>query len=149
MPSPVSEGRDVRVGVVAAVERDGEVLFERRTADEEDGRLWGLLAGGKTAGESTVEAAKREVREETGLDFHPERVVALFDHDSHYGSGTAWTVVGLAGPADGDPAIDREPEKRDRLDWFPIDDPPAPLHPTTELFLDADDADGLHPGLER
>lgn len=59
MPSPLSEGRDVRVGVVAAVERDGAVLFERRTADEEDGKLWGLLAGGKHADESTVEAARR------------------------------------------------------------------------------------------
>ncbi|WP_232701476.1 NUDIX domain-containing protein [Halobacterium wangiae] len=147
MPSPVSEGRDVRVGVVAAVERDGEVLFERRTAAEEDERLWGLLAGGKTARETTVEAARREVREETGLDFHPERVVALFDHDSHYGSGTSWTVVGVAGPADGEPDLEREPGKRDRLEWFSLDAPPEPLHPTTDLFLDAYESDRLHPGL--
>ncbi|MFB6072349.1 MAG: NUDIX hydrolase [Halobacterium sp.] len=147
MPAPVSEGRDVRVGVVAAVERDGRVLFERRTADAESRPLWGLPAGGKTAAESTVEAARREVREETGLAFRPDRVVALFDHDSHYGPGTTWTVVGLAGPADGDPDPDQEPEKRDRLEWFPIEDPPAPLHPTTELFLDAREADGLHPEL--
>lgn len=147
MPSPLSEGRDVRVGVVAAVERDGDVLFERRTADEEDGKLWGLLAGGKHADESTVEAARREVREETGLEFHPERVVALFDHESHYGTGTTWTVVGVAGPAHGDPDPEREPEKRDRLDWFPLADPPEPLHPTTELFLEAYESDGLHPEL--
>lgn len=147
MPSPISEGEDVRVGVVAAVERDGEVLFERRTVDEEAVNRWELFAGGKHADESTTAAARREVPEEAGLDFHPERVVALFDHESHFGSGTTWTVVGLAGRADGDPDPDREPDKRDRLEWFPLDDPPTPLHPTTELFLEAYDHDGLHPEL--
>ncbi|MXR19880.1 NUDIX hydrolase [Halobacterium bonnevillei] len=147
MPSPVSEGEDVRVGVLALVERGNRVLFERRTADEEATQYWGLLAGGKRADESTVAAAKREVREETGLAFHPERIVGLFDHESHYGSGTTWTVVALAGPADGDPDPDHEPGKRDRLSWFSLDDPPTPLHPTTELFLDARDADALHPEL--
>lgn len=147
MPSPVSEGEAVRVGVLSVVQRDGRVLFERRTADEESERYWGLLAGGKRADESTVDAAKREVREETGLDFHPERVVGLFDHESHYGTGTTWTVVALAGPAEGDPDPDREPGKRDRLEWFDLDDPPAPLHPTTELFFDARAAEGLHPQL--
>ncbi|WP_336036952.1 NUDIX domain-containing protein [Halobacterium yunchengense] len=147
MPSPVSEGTDVRVGVLALVERAGSVLFERRTADEDSERYWGLLAGGKTAAESTVDAARREVREETGLEFHPERVVGVFDHESHYDTGTTWTVVALAGPADGTPDTDREPGKRDRLDWFPVDDPPAPLHPTTALFYEARAADGLHPEL--
>ena len=147
MPSPRTEGRDVRVGVLALVERGDRVLFERRTVDADDRRLWGLLAGGKRAEETTVEAARREVREETGLTFHPERVVCVFDHDSHYDTGTAWTVVALAGPAGGDPDPDREPGKRDRLEWVSLDDPPAPLHPTTNLFLDAHENDALHPEL--
>lgn len=147
MPSPVSEGEAVRVGVLSLVERVGHVLFERRTTDEEAEQYWGLLAGGKRADESTVDAAKREVREETGLTFHPERVVGLFDHESHYDTGTTWTVVAVAGPADGDPDPDREPDKRDRLEWFGLDDPPEPLHPTTELFIEARAADALHPQL--
>jgi 8-oxo-dGTP pyrophosphatase MutT (NUDIX family) len=147
MPSPVSEGEAVRVGVLSLVERDGRVLFERRTADEEADQYWGLLAGGKRADESTVDAARREVREETGLDFHPEGVVALFDHESHYATGTTWTVVALAGPADGTPDPSREPDKRDRLEWLDLEDPPTPLHPTTELFYETRAADGLHPEL--
>lgn len=146
MPEP-DEGRLVRVGVMAFVRQGDDLLFERRTVDREDRHYWGLVAGGKQAGETTVEAVEREVREETGLRFRPSRVVGLVDHQSLYDDDTSWTVVGFEGRADGRPDEDREPEKRAALDWCPPDDPPRPLHPTTERMLETYRTDCLHLGL--
>ena len=71
----------LRVGVVAAVRRDdGRLLaFERRDLSGE----WQLPQGGMEVGETPVEAAWRELAEETGLD---ERQVELFDEYD------GWTV---------------------------------------------------------
>ena len=70
-----------RAGVVAVVRRtDGWLLaFERRDLSGE----WQLPQGGMEAGESPVEAAWRELAEETGLDDHQVELVDEYDE---------WTV---------------------------------------------------------
>lgn len=70
-----------RAGVIAVVRRsDGQVLaFERADLTGE----WQLPQGGIEAGESPVEAAWRELREETGLGKRHVRLV-----DEH----VDWTV---------------------------------------------------------
>ncbi len=71
----------LRAGVVAVVRRaDGSLLaFERQDLSGE----WQLPQGGMEIGESPVEAAWRELAEETGLD---ERQVELVDEYD------GWTV---------------------------------------------------------
>jgi dATP pyrophosphohydrolase len=58
--------------VVVVVRREDEFLALRRVPE----RLgyWSLVAGGVETGESPVEAARRELREETGLDAEVTRL---------------------------------------------------------------------------
>ncbi len=71
----------LRVGVVAVVRRDdGRLLaFER----SEPAGEWQLPQGGLQVGESPVEAAWRELAEETGLDERQVELVEEYD---------GWTV---------------------------------------------------------
>ncbi len=69
---------------VSAVIRDGRghVLLGRRA----DSREWGLPGGNVEIGESVVDAIRREVREETGLEVAAVRLVGVY-------SDPAWQVV--------------------------------------------------------
>jgi mutator protein MutT len=113
-------------GVVAVIRDDrGRVLVQRR---RDDGR-WGLPAGAIDPGETPAEALVREVREETGLEVRPERVLAVYGGPMlrhHYPNGDeaeylavvfACIVMGGAlRPVDGESL---------ELQWVAQDDLPA------------------------
>jgi 8-oxo-dGTP pyrophosphatase MutT (NUDIX family) len=59
------KANSIVVAVTAAVRnKNGELLMIERT----DNGLWALPGGAQDLGESEVEAARREVHEETGID---------------------------------------------------------------------------------
>lgn len=60
-----------------AVLRDGKILIVRRAAHDFLGGEYELPGGGVDEGEGIVEAALRELQEET--DLKPTRVLAMFD----------------------------------------------------------------------
>jgi len=61
---------DLHTVSVVAVAPDGRVLVLRRT--EKRGGHWQPVTGRREPGESALEAARRELREETGLEASPE-----------------------------------------------------------------------------
>ncbi len=65
------------VGVIIR-DNHGRILLERRA----DCGLWGLVGGRIDLGETPEQAAKREVKEETGLDIAIERLVGFYS-DPH------------------------------------------------------------------
>ncbi len=69
-------------GAVAVIfNEQNEVLLQLRS---DDGR-WGLPGGSLEPGEEPAEAVVREVREETGLEVFPERIVGIYSGaDSYY-----------------------------------------------------------------
>ena len=72
-------GTQVKVGVgVIIVDDDGKILLERRR----DNGLWGLPGGGIEPGESVVDAATREVKEETNLDVRITGLVGVYSEPS-------------------------------------------------------------------
>ncbi len=70
----------VRPGVAAVIFEAGRVLLQRR---DDTGR-WGLPGGGVEPGESVRQAVVREVREETGLDVEPLRLIGVYSDPAHH-----------------------------------------------------------------
>jgi 8-oxo-dGTP diphosphatase len=70
----------VRVPCVGAVVRDesGRILVVRRARPPSEG-LWSIPGGRVEPGETLVEAVRREVREETGLDVDVQGILGHVD----------------------------------------------------------------------
>ena len=64
--------------VAAVIIRDGQILLIKRAYDPSKG-LWSIPGGRVELGEMLVEAVKREVREETGLEIKVGKVAGVFD----------------------------------------------------------------------
>ncbi len=77
-PDAPRPNRPIGVGVQALVERDGKLLFERRS----DCGRWGLIGGGVGVEESLEEALRREVLEETGLTVVGHELFCVFSDPS-------------------------------------------------------------------
>jgi len=70
----------IRPGVAAVIFAEGRVLLQRR---DDTGR-WGLPGGGVEPGESVRQALIREVREETGLEVEPLRLIGVYSDPLHH-----------------------------------------------------------------
>ena len=70
----------IRPGVAAVIFRDERVLLQRR----DDNRQWGLPGGSVEPGESVRTAVIREVREETGLDVEPLRLIGVYSDPANH-----------------------------------------------------------------
>ncbi len=66
------------VGVGVVVWRNDKVLLVKRKNPPRQGE-WGLPGGAQNLGETLMETAVREVREETGLDIRPMGVITALD----------------------------------------------------------------------
>ena len=66
------------VGVGAAIYREGSILMAQRGKEPLKG-WWSLPGGALELGERLEEGVRREVREETGLDVRPVRVLEIFE----------------------------------------------------------------------
>jgi ADP-ribose pyrophosphatase YjhB (NUDIX family) len=64
----------IRPGVAAVIITADGVLLQRR----DDNGKWGLPGGGVEPGESVRAAIVREVREETGLEVEPLRLIGVY-----------------------------------------------------------------------
>ena len=68
----------MRVRVTGVVVEDGGILLLNQ--DTGTGRSWSLPGGKLEAGETLAQALVREMKEETGLDVEPGRLLYVCDH---------------------------------------------------------------------
>ena len=64
--------------ITAIIIQDGKLLLLKQ--DTDNGRSWSLPGGKQEPHESVGEALVREVKEETGLDVTPDRLLYVADH---------------------------------------------------------------------
>ena len=114
-----------RVGVAVVVAREGRVLVGLRKGAHGPG-LWALPGGYLEFGEEIEAAARREVREETGLELTNVRlgpyVNTVFPDEARH----SVTLFVYADALDGE-VVCREPEKCARWEWHAWDALPEPL----------------------
>lgn len=61
----------------AIIEKGGKILLVRETKETAKGK-WSHPAGWVDLGENPIETVKREVKEETGLDFTPTHILGVY-----------------------------------------------------------------------
>jgi ADP-ribose pyrophosphatase YjhB (NUDIX family) len=84
-----------KVGALAVVPRDGRLLMVRRGREPNRG-LWGFPGGHVERGETGLEAAVRELREETGVRARADRYLGVLDVIERRDGAVAWHYVLLA-----------------------------------------------------
>lgn len=107
------------------IEREGRVLLVEESKDPVAGR-WNLPAGRLDEGETPVECARREAREETGLRVTPTRLVGIYREWSPAVDGEV-LVFGFQADAEGGPADTPAADSVVDVAWVDPDD----LEPTT------------------
>lgn len=109
-----------KVDVRAAVFRGDSVLLVR---ERSDGR-WALPGGWIDVGESASEAAAREVREETGFEVRPKRLLAVWDKAKHVMRQDAFHIYKLVFQCDLISGEARPSIETSEVEFFPLTELP-------------------------
>ena len=129
-PTPILRGMThspalPRVGVLSIVRRDASFLLVRR-AKAPDAGLWGFPGGKVEAGETLLDAAQRELLEETALTSHATTILPCFDslHYAADGSLAFHYVIVPVRCAEPDGPIQQAHAGDDALEarWFSLED---------------------------
>ena len=110
-------------GASVVVERDGNILLILR----EDFEVWGLPGGMVEPGESSAEAAIREVYEETGVKISLDKLCGIYNHQLGH------QVLFFAHALAGEPRPDGHETLK--VQWFPLDQLPELLIGWHRLYI--------------
>ena len=123
-----------KVGIGVMIMKEGKVLLGKRKGSHGEGE-YAWPGGHMEYMESFADCARREVREETGMEIDNIRFLRLLNLKAyppkHY--------VDLAFVADwksGEPQI-LEPDKTDGWTWYDMDNLPSPLFGTVPTYIEA------------
>lgn len=123
--------KKVGAGFGVMLLRDGKILLGQRHADPEKASselhgegTWTMPGGKFEFGESFEEGAKREVREETGIELDEVKVFCVNNDrstDAHF-----ITIGFLSESFQGEPKV-MEPDEIVKWEWFDLNNLPTPL----------------------
>jgi 8-oxo-dGTP diphosphatase len=132
-----------QVGMGILVMRRGRVLLGRRRGSHGAG-YYAAPGGHLEFGESFEAAARREVREETGLEITALRLLSVGNYLFERADGLRHYVdVDFVCEApDGEPVL-CEPEKCEGWAWYELEQLPEPLFIVTRRMIEAWQAGGV------
>lgn len=128
----------VRVGTAVILrDAEGRLLLGLRKSAHGQG-TWSFPGGAVDFGESPMEAARREVMEETALEVGEVMVHPGVPYvNTHFDNGSQWiTLYFVAQYIGGEPRV-VEPEKCERWEWFAPDQLPSPLFEPLNMTVEA------------
>lgn len=129
----------IKVGVGVMIKDGGKILLGHRVARYRDtGGIyepdsWTLPGGKQEYTETAVEAAIREVKEETNINLHNLKVFGVSDDiqpDRHF-----VTIQFIAEGYSGEPKV-MEPNKLDEWRWFELSSLPKNLYSPSRKFIE-------------
>jgi 8-oxo-dGTP diphosphatase len=128
--------RAPRIGIGVMIQNDkGEVLLNLRKGSHGDGE-WAFPGGHLEFGETVFETAKREAKEETGLDVDDFELISVFDEMRYIESDGKHYInlTVMAHAHSGKPKI-MEPEKCKNQKWFKLDEVPENMFESSEAAI--------------
>lgn len=124
----------IRVGLGVMVLKDGKALLGKRKGSHGDGE-YAFPGGHLEYGESFEECARREVREETGMEISNIRFLRVMNLKAY--PGKHYVDIGIVADwTAGEPEV-CEPEKCDSWEWYDLDHLPQPCFATVSSYLEA------------
>lgn len=125
-----------RVGVGVMIQNDkGEVLLGLRQGSHGAGE-WSFPGGHLEFGETIFETAKRETKEETGLDVDKLKLISVADEMRYIKSdGKHYLNIGVCAEYKGGEPEVREPKKCLKWRWFGLNNLPEKMLEGTELII--------------
>ncbi len=130
-----SENQRPKVGIGVMIFKDGKVLLGKRKNTNNDGENEYANPGGHVEYmESLEECAKRETREEAGIEIENVRFLSLYNlkkYDKHY------INIGLLADWKSGESQNLEPNKCEGWDWYDLNNLPSPLYGTMPQYLEA------------
>ena len=121
------------VGVGVVFVRHGQVFLARRRG-ELGGGSWGSAGGHLEFGETLEECARREAREEFGLEVGGLRYLCASNIVAY---GRHYVDFEFLGDISGQEPELLEPEAFDGCGWFPLRSPPEPLFLAMRYAIDS------------
>jgi 8-oxo-dGTP diphosphatase len=119
------------------VMRRGRVLLGRRRGSHGEG-YYAAPGGHIEFGESFEQAARREVREETGLEIADLKLLSVGNYVFKREDGERHYIdVDFVCEAPAGEPLSAEPEKCDGWDWYDLDDLPQPLFVVTRRMIES------------
>lgn len=122
--------------VVGILNEENELLLQQRL----DGS-WGLPGGIMELGESLEETARREVKEESGLEVGELTLVHVFSGKDFYlkvpNGDELYSVTAVYISKDIKGSLEVNPKESMGMKYVSLDDFPTPLNSGTQRFLEA------------
>lgn len=123
-----------KVGVGVMILKDGKVLLGQRKNTHGVGE-YANTGGHVEHLESLVETAKRETREEAGIEIKNVRFLCLINL-KEYAPKHYIDIGMIADWESGEPQV-LEPDKRESWAWYDLDDLPQPMFASSPLYIQA------------
>lgn len=124
----------IKVGIGVMILKDGKVLLGKRKESHGAGE-YAWPGGHMEYMESFEECAKREVREETGMEIQNIRFLRLLNLKAYFPKH--FVDIGLVADwKSGEPKI-IEPDKTEGWSWYEMNNLPEPLFGTISTYFEA------------